>query len=75
MPITVKDVISHLQTLPQDMEAWTVWDESGEYSPLTQPVGRIDLITECVARRGRRSRWEESYSGKGKPVCVMLPKH
>ena len=27
---TVKDLIEHLQTLPQDMEVWGTWDESGE---------------------------------------------
>ena len=32
-PIKVKDFIEHLKTLPQDLEVWIFWDESGECWP------------------------------------------
>lgn len=71
--MTVKDVIAHLQTLPQHMEVWMTWDESGEYWPATRPQGRVDRIELVPHRRG--PRWELSHDRRrGKAVCVLLPK-
>ena len=46
--MTIKDVIEHLQTMPQDMEVWVTWDESGEYWPATEPQGRVDRIVQMT---------------------------
>ena len=75
--LTVKDVIAHLQTLPQDMEVWSVWDESGQYAPLRVNPGRIDTIREV--RRGNVLRWEESFYPATeldcRKVCILEPPH
>lgn len=68
--IAIKDVIEHLKTMPQDMEVWETWDESGEYWPVTKQQGRIDHVIN-VRRTGRR-RWEKSQNNRGKAVCVLL---
>jgi hypothetical protein len=68
-PLTIKDVIAHLQTMPPDMEVWVTWDESGEYWPTTELQGRVDRVQQ-ITRRGKK-RWENDFSGKGKAVCIL----
>lgn len=64
---TVKDVIEYLKTFPSDMEVWKVWDESGEYSPVTRPPARIDQITKNGYIKG------EYYKCYGdEPVCKSV---
>lgn len=66
----IKDVIAHLQTMPQDMEVWTLWHEAGTYQPAHAPQGRVDWIVQRI-RRGK-TRWEESEeAGHGRSVCVL----
>jgi len=68
--ITVADTIEHLKTLPQDMEVWAICDESGEYSPVKLPQGRIDYVIKT--KRNGRIRWETDYDRKtGKKVCIL----
>jgi len=70
--MTIADVIAHLKTMPQDMEVWRTWDESGEYWPATEPQGRVDWVQQETRKDGR-IRWKNSYEeGRGKPVCVLL---
>ena len=64
--MTVKEQIEYLQTLPQDLEVWHCWDESGECFPTPSPRGEI-LYVKNIRRRDKR-RWEEDYveSNEGK---------
>jgi hypothetical protein len=74
IPITVSDLIEHLKTLPQNMEVWDFWDESGEYWPCEKMPVRIDLINSCLSdKKGYFSKgnWRISYDGTGKKVCVL----
>jgi transposase len=76
--VTVADMIKHLQTLPPDMEIWTVWDESGEYSPAVTPQARIDTISKRKNVMGKEWWMEhcESYSDEAiqgtREVCVLM---
>ena len=75
--MTVKDLIEHLKTLPQGMEVWQTWDESGEYWPATKPLGRVDWVHEQTSKY-LGTRWVESFTAQGmndrtgKAVCVLL---
>ena len=55
--MTVKEQIEYLQTLPQDLEIWHEWDESGECFPTPEPRGGIAYVHEVV--RCGHVRWEE----------------
>jgi hypothetical protein len=60
------------------MEIWTVWDESGEYSPAVTPQARIDTISKRKNVRGKEWWMEhcESYSDEAiqgpREVCVLM---
>ena len=75
--MTVSDLIAHLQTLPQDLEVWSVWDESGEYTPAAEPPGRIDTIVYGPVYGGKCWGIEADYDDPALPrknVVVLLPK-
>lgn len=55
--MTVKEHIKLLKTLPQDMEAWFTWDESGECWPLTKMFGCVTTVRRT--RHGKKFRMEE----------------
>ena len=55
--MTVKEQIEYLRTLPQDLEVWHCWDESGECFPTQSPRGEITYVHE--KERCHRLRWEE----------------
>jgi len=58
------DLIKHLKTLPQDLELWVRWDESGECWPMTKfPCEIVDV---AKTRRHGTHRWEEYQEWNGK---------
>lgn len=73
--MTVHEVIEHLKTLPQDMEVWDLWDESGKYYPLAgNPPGRIDTIAyNRISSGGGWGCYEEVKPGTdgSLKVCVL----
>ena len=70
--MTIADVIEHLKTMPQDLEVWVTWDESGEYWPAVKPQARVDWIHETTRTIGG-TRWLSTFeAGTGKPVCVLM---
>ena len=75
----MKEQIEYLQTLPQDLEIWHEWDESGECFPTPKPRGYVTRVHEVERRRG--TRWEEDDSaqydedhlpGPGSKKVVMI---
>lgn len=55
--MTVKDHIKLLETLPQDLEVWFTWDESGECWPV---LGMFGTVTTVRKRKSlKKFRTEE----------------
>ena len=69
--MTVADHIKHMLTLPQDMEVWRCWDESGEYLPAEEPLGRVDTICRSNGRSWRERYPPERNVPTDKQVCVL----
>jgi hypothetical protein len=79
--IILKDVIAHLQTLPQDMEVWDFWDEGGSYHRLESiRQGHVATIAKMKRYHDRRkTRWmeygpfdkDEPIIGKPKKVVIL----
>jgi hypothetical protein len=55
--MTVKDHIENLKKLPQDLEVWFTWDESGQCWPVTSMFGETTTIKR--KKRLRKFRMEE----------------
>lgn len=78
MKVRVKDVIAHLQTLPQDMEVWGFWDEAGTYHKLHScKQGRVVEIMRTKIFKSDRFKWYQKSSVKGfkktgKPKKVVV---
>jgi len=71
--MTLKEVIEHLKTLPQDMEVWNYSDELNRYSPLESPPARIDkIIQRPEHKRSKNMCWKPCYDlEEGKQVVVL----
>ena len=70
--MTVADLIEELKALPQGLEVWTTWDESGEYWPAENGKAfRVDDIAERTLLG--RKMWRDAYPDGGKKVCVLQP--
>ena len=79
--VKLKDVVAHLQTLPQDMEVWTFWDEACTYAP-AESAKQGHVATIAKQRKytdGRKFQWREygplddlvPWFGKPKEVVVL----
>ncbi len=68
--IFLKDVIKHLQTLPQDMEVWGFWDEGGCYHRLgSTRQGHVAKIARLKRYNDKKIRWTEyTHFDKDEPI-------
>ncbi len=75
-PLTVRQVIEHLKTLPQDMEVYHLWDEGGTYHPVTSTkmAAHIEAIVFRKPKYWSGKEWFSAENEKedgSKKVCVI----
>jgi hypothetical protein len=69
MSITVRDLVKHLQTLPQDLDLVTLWDEGGTYHYLKTLPKVIDMVksNNCLSYGGKEWTDDAGWGGELNP--------
>lgn len=70
MTLTVKDLIKHLQTLPEDTEWWRCWDESCECWPVT--ILPDNMITKIYFEEKRKRYTCTGYEDEEYKSVLLL---